>query len=100
MIATRGFVRSSRARLLRFPTYAEVLGVGRLQIRLVLICVLVCRGYRISCLDCSSFDLRILLESHRLNVGHRLWGAYVSSSSQSQGKSRLSLQHLIKRSID
>ncbi len=64
MIATRGFVRtpqSSHARLSHFPTDAEALRVGHRQIRLVLICVLVCRGYRIPCSDCSSFDLRISL---------------------------------------
>lgn len=64
MIATRGFVRtpqSSRARLSLFPTDAEALRVGHPQIRLVLICVLVCRGYCIPCSDCSSFDLRMSL---------------------------------------
>src|SRR5271156_5431805 len=64
MIATRGFVRTphfSRARLSHFPTDAEALRVGHPRIQLVLICVLACRGYRIPCSDCSSFDLRISL---------------------------------------
>src|SRR5271156_4025132 len=64
MIATRGFVRTphfSRARLSHFPTDAEALRVGHPRIQLVLIYVLVCRGYRIPCSDCSSFDLRISL---------------------------------------
>src|SRR5580704_17970158 len=67
MIATRGFVRTLhffRARLSHFPSDAEALRVWRPRIQLVLICVLVCRGYRIPCLDCSSFDLRILLRSY------------------------------------
>ena len=59
MIATRGFVRtprSSRARLSHFPIDAEALRVGRLQNRLVLICVLFCRGYRIPCSGSSRFE--------------------------------------------
>ena len=64
MIATRGFVRTlrfSRVRLSHFPTDAEALRVGHPQIRLVLICVLVCRGHCIPCSDCSSVDSRISL---------------------------------------
>jgi hypothetical protein len=58
MIATRGFVRiahSLRVRRSLFPTDAEALRAGHPQIRLALICVLVCRGYRIPCSDCSLF---------------------------------------------
>src|SRR5713101_3298535 len=72
MIATRGFVRtphSSRARLSHFPTDAEALRVGHPQIRLVLICVLACPGYRISCSDFSSLDLRISLLIPQLSKG-------------------------------
>src|SRR5580692_1073159 len=61
MIATRGFVRTthfSRARLSHFPTDVEALRVGHPQIRLVLICVLVCRGHCIPCSACSSVALR------------------------------------------
>ena len=60
MIATRGFVRtarSSHARLSLFPIDAEALRVGHPRIRLVLIGVVVCRGYQISCLDCSTLAI-------------------------------------------
>src|SRR5271156_785718 len=56
MIATRGFVRTthfSHARLSHFPSDAVALRVGQPQIQLGLIGVLVCRGYRIPCSDCS-----------------------------------------------
>ena len=58
MIATRGFVRTphfSRARLSHFPSDAEAPRVGHPRIQLVLICVLVCRGYRIPSSDYSLF---------------------------------------------
>src|SRR5271170_444496 len=64
MIATRGFVRTthfSHAHPSHFPSDAEALRVGHPRIQLGQNCVLVCRGYRIPCSDCSSFDLRISL---------------------------------------
>src|ERR1700683_613438 len=59
MIATRGSVQtahSSGVRLSHFPIGAEARRVGLPQIRLVLFCVLVCRGYRSPCSDYSSCD--------------------------------------------
>src|ERR1700722_20015207 len=64
MIATREFVRtlrSSRDRRWPFPIDAEVLRVGLLQIRLVLIYSLFCRGYRTAWSVRSLFNLGISL---------------------------------------
>src|ERR1700730_12414456 len=71
MIATHGFVRtphSFRGHLSLLPTDAEVLRVGLPQIPLVLICVLVCRLYRIPCSDCSSFCLKISPRGHSCSL--------------------------------
>src|SRR3984885_5482816 len=87
MIATRGSVQtthSSGVRLSHFPIGAEARRVGLPQIRLVLFCVLVCRGYRSPCSDYSSLDESRRPRSFTPDEAHYTSKPYFSHSRKSE----------------